>query len=590
MTSSTSLSAPGAIATTVAADDAERPEKTRFAVATLFIALILYAIITCLGAVARRDQINPDGIAYIRNAVYLSEGKWFDSVSGYWSPLLSWSLAPFMYAGFDGLYASRLVLGLWGTVLVIGVSVFIGRCTDLAFPWNLVVLILVGVAAAQWTTSVITPDVLLGALLVWYFVFTARPDVLSSRRTQILAGAVGGLAYLAKSYAFPFFVAHYSLSILLHFVLRRANTCVSQALKALACGFLAFAVIAGPWIGVLSSKYGRFTFSTAAAFNHYVVGPPEVVSKHDVLYRAQTVSPGRITIWETPENLSFKDWSPFASFAFLKYQAKHMKWNCERIVRAVADFDLLALVPGCLFLMLAIRLAASRRGTVEMAGPYPAAWSLMTIIVYAGGFLPIAFEARYIEPVLWPICCILVFGVLSDAGRLLPHDKPALSILLVLSALCALSFAAHCTDIAKSAISTVVRTAMRPASPYRSPYWECGDKVAALGCGGPVAACEGCWGRGLYVSYHASLPFLGEIGGLSPAAVEESLEQSGARVFVANGKWALLENFAGHTKWQRVCTSSDDGGEDTISVFLAPEREVRSPNAATPATAAGQKN
>ncbi|MGQ9823240.1 MAG: ArnT family glycosyltransferase [Thermogutta sp.] len=552
--------------------------------------LAFYAIVTCLGAVARRDQINPDGIAYIRNAVYLTEGRWFDSVSGYWSPLLSWSLAPFMYFGYDGLHASRAVLGVWGAVLVIGVWVFIGRCTALTFPWNVVVLMLVGLAAAQWTISVITPDVLLGALLLWYFVFTARPDVLSSRRTQILAGAFGGLAYLAKSYAFPFFVAHYSLTVLLYFALRRQNTRAWDALKAWAIGFIAFALIAGPWVGVLSSKYGRFTFSTVAASAHNLVGPPEVANRNDVLHRAQTVPPGRITIWETPENVSFKDWSPFASLAFLKHQVEVVKRNCRGIVRAIADFDLLALVPGFLFLMPAIRLAASRRGAAEVPGRYPAAWSLMTIIVYAGGFLPIYFEARYIEPVLWPICCISVFGVLSDAGRLVPHDKPAPSILLVLSALCVLSFAAHCTGIAKSAISTVVRTAMRPASPYRSPYRECGDKLAALGCGGPVAACEGCWATGLYVSYHASLPFLGEIGGLSPAAVEESLEQSGARVFVANGKWALLENFAGHTKWQRVCTSGDDGGEDTISVFLAPEREVRSPNIGTPGTVAGQKD
>jgi hypothetical protein len=355
---------------------------------------------------------------------------------------------------------------------------------------------------------------------------------------------------------------------------------------------ITFALIGGPWVGVLSSKYGRFTFSTVAAAAHNLVGPPEVENRNDVLHRAQAVPPGRITVWETPDTLSFKDWSPFASFAFLKHQVKVMKRNCERVVRAIGDFDLFALVPGLLFLMLPIRLAASRRGTVEGPGPYPAAWSLMTIIVYAGGFLPIYFEARYIEPVLWPLCCILVFGVVSDAGRLLSDGYSRRSLTFVvplLSALCALSFAGHCTGIAQSAIDTVVRTGMRPASPYRNRFRECGGKLAALGCGGPVAACKGFWQEGLYVSYHASLPFLGEIGGSSPAAVEESLEQSGARVFLAHAKWPLLEDFVSHTKWRRVVTS-DDGGEDAISIFVAPEREVRSPNAATPAAVGGQKN
>jgi hypothetical protein len=561
-------------------------------VATLATTLAFYAIVTCLGAVARRDEINPDGIAYIRNAIYLAEGRWRDSVSGYWSPLLSWGLAPLMYFGHDGLYALRAVLGVWGAVLVIGVWVFLGRCTAVAFPWNVVVLMLVVLAAADWATSMSTPDVLLGALLLWYFVFTATPDVLSSRRAQILAGAVGGLAYLAKAYAFPFFLAHYSLTVLLYFALRRQETRAGDALVAWATGLITFALIAGPWVGVLSSKYGRFTFSIVAAHAHNLVGPPEVEKRDDVLYRAQTVSPGRITVWETPENLSFKDWSPFASFALFKHQVKVMKRNCERVVRAIGDFDLFALVPGLLFLMLPIRLAACRRGTVEGAGPYPAAWSLMTIIVYAGGFLPIYFEARYIEPVLWPICCILVFGILSEFGHLLAHEEVRRSLTFevpLLSALCALSFAGYRTGIAHSAIDTVVRTGMRPASLYHSPYRECGSKLAALGCGGPVAACRGSWHAGLYVSYHASLPFLGEIRGSSPAAVEESLEQSGARVFLAHAKWPLLEDFVSHTKWRRVVTI-DDGGEDAISIFVAPETEVRSPNAATPAAVAGQKN
>jgi hypothetical protein len=483
-----------------------------------------------------------------------------------------------MYFGFDGLYASRVVLGVWGAILVIGVAVFVGRCTGLASPWNMIVVMLVSLAAARWTTSSTSPDVILGALAMWYFGLTAKPDILLSRRTQVLAGAVGGLAYLAKSYAFPFFVTHYSFSVLLHYVFRRPNASISQAVKALASGFTAFAVIGGPWVGILSSKYGGFTFSTAAAFNHYVVGPPDVVGKdrYDVLYPAQTVPPGRITVWETPENLSFKDWSPFGSSAFLTHQLEHVKRNCERIIRTIGDFDLFAIVPGFLFLMLPIRLAAHQR---ERASPYPAAWSLMTVIVYAGGFLPIAFEARYIEAVLWPICCVLVFGVILDARRLLEtgeHTRPAVSLVSLLSVICVVSFARYDVCTVKTAVGTV-RTALRPARVHRDryrAYRDCGDKLVATGCAGPVAACEKCWCTGLFVSYHASLPFLGEIGKCaSPAGVEKSLGESGAQVFVANSKWDLFENFVRQTKWQAVCTSTTD--EDTISVFLAPKKELR---------------
>ena len=544
--------------------------KLRSAVAGVFAALVFYAIVAGLAALAQRDQINRDAVAYIRNAAYLSQGRLLDSVSGYWSPLLSWSLAPFIYFGCDGLYASRLVLGLWGAVLVVGVAVFVGRCTALAFPWNTIVLMLVSLAAAEWTTARITPDLLLGAVAIWYFGLTARSDILLSRRTQVLAGVVGGLAYLAKSYAFPFFLTHYVFSVCVQSVLRRPNASLSQAVKAVAAGITAFAVIAGPWIGVLSSKYGRFTFSTAAAFNHFVVGPEADAGLADAFYRAQPVPPGRITVWETPDKLVYKDWSPFASSAFLMHQVKQFKMNGVEIVRSIADFDLLGVVPGFLLLMLVIRLVARQQGR---ASPYPAEWSLMTVLVYAGGFLPIAFEARYIQAVLWPICCVSVFGVLLDAGRLLPtgeHARRVISLVSLLSALCGLSFACRFSGTFETAAGAV-RSVLQFASVHRNPYRDCGDKLVASGCVGPVAACEGCWDEGLYVSYHASLPFLGEARGLSPAAVAKSLEETGAQVLVATSRWGLLEDFTRQTKWELVGRST--AGEHLLLVFVAAKKE-----------------
>jgi len=577
------------------ADGTRRLTKRRLSIPALLIALGLYAVVICPNAIWNRDQINPDAIAYIRHAVYLSQGRWLDSVSGYWSPLLSWSLAPLIYFGLDGLYASRVVLGVWGAVLVIGSSFFVSRCTELDFPWNRLVPILVALAAARWATIVITPDVLLGALLVWYFAFTAKPEVLYRRRIQVLAGIFGGLAYFAKSYAFPFFLAHYPFSLLLHLVLRRTNTSVAQVFKALGYGFLAFSMVAGPWVYLLSYKYGKFTFSTAAALNHYIVGPPEVVDRYHVVYRPQVPLSGRMAIGETPEHLDFKDWSPFASLALFKHQVKHMIWNGERIVRTLSDFDFLALVPGCLFLMPLIRIAAARRGTIELASPYPAAWSLMTIGIYAGGFLPIAFETRYIEPVLWPLCCTLVFGVISDVSQLCRPvllDKSARSypalVPVFLSALCALSFVGY----SKGTIyrgAGVIRTVLGSGSVPQSAFRQCGKELAASGCRGPVVASERCWHEGLYVSYHASLPFLGEIREKSPREVEQSLQKLGARAFVAHSMWPFYEDFVSNTKWQKLCTT-ELYGTHAISVFIRPETESTSLNSAVPSTAAGNEN
>lgn len=537
--------------------------------AVLAAALVFYAVVVSLGAAAGRDHINPDGIAYIRSAVLLAEGRWLDSVTGYWSPLLPWSIAPFIYFGCDGLHASRFVLASWGGVLVVAAWAFLYRCTAIASPWAAVVIVLIATAAAQWSTASITPDVLLGAVLLWYFFFTAGPEVLSSRRTQILAGAVGGMAYLAKSYAFPFFIAHYPLTLLLHFVLGRPQTRAWAVLQAWATGLIAFAIFAGPWVGVLSSKYGRFTFSTVAASAHNLVGPPGLPSRNEALYRAQRVPAGRITVWETPEILAVEAWSPFASWNLLKHQLTVIKRNCDGVFSTIAGFDRLAILPGLLFLMLSIRLAATWRGNGGTSGRYPATWLLMTIITFAGGFLPIYFEPRYLEPVLWPLCCMAAFDVLADAGRLLQHHMRASRVLLVMSVLCASSFAAHLTTIANTALNTLTATISRKEHPIRSPYRDCGNKLVLLKRDGPVAACNDGWATGLYVSYHASLPFIGVVHGQSPAAVEASLEQSDARIFVANSAWNLFKEFSTHTKWRNIFTV-DGAAEGTISLFVAP--------------------
>jgi hypothetical protein len=539
------------------------PGNTRFPIGPLVAALVLYAVVAGLAGFAQQDQIYPDGVAYIRNAVHLSEGKWLDSVSGYWSPLLSWCMAPLVALGVDGLHAARIALGLWGALLIVAASVFLHRCTTLAPAWNWIVLLLVGLASAQWAVSLISPDVPLGALAIGYFSLTATPEILTSRRSQILAGVLGGLAYLAKSYAFPFFVAHYFLSVILHFVLRRHETTALQAIKALALGFVAFAIVAAPWIAVLSDKYGSMTFSTAAAYNHYQTGPTDGDDKFEVIRRIQRVPPGRITVWETPEILDFKPWSPLSSRAAMVHQAKYIARNCQKIVAAVGRFDLFGLVPGLLLVMPAVRLAAQRRGG---RNAYPVAWSWMTVVVYASGYLPMPFEPRYIEPALWPLCCILVCGVLGDLGSLLrTSQRPwaGAALAAALGGLCVLSFAA----------SAGGRVAMRLSGVHPSPYRVCGNKLSASGYSGPVAACDGFWSEGVYVAYHAGMPLLGEIKASSPADVEQALKASGAQAFVVGSKWGPCDAFARQTRWRLLCTSSL--GKDTMSVYVAPGLSAR---------------
>jgi hypothetical protein len=376
---------------------------------------------------------------------------------------------------------------------------------------------------------------------------------------------LGGLAFLAKSYALPFFVAHYFFSVAIYYVERRSDVKASNAVSALTIGFLAFAVVAAPWIATVSWKCGKPTFSTAGPFNHYLIGPEVGPDKWEVLHHAQPIQSGRITIWETPEKLSFQDWSPLASTAAMKHQVKYVARNARRIADAFCRFDLIGFVPGMLLLWPAVRWAGRRRNA---CGGLSVAWALMTILVYAGGYLPLPFETRYVELSLYPLCCIAVFCVLEELRSLALSEGRSWAIAFGMSLLglvCAFSFAAKSAGKIGENYSA--------ASAFPSPYRVCGEKLSELGVQKDANIVATDWHTGLYVAYHASLPFLGKVNGGSAAEIEKQLNEHHATVFVVTSAWSPFKEFLRDTHWRQV--RSARVGDDDIFVFLPPKNANR---------------
>src|SRR5262249_39842384 len=81
-----------------------------------------------------------------------------------------------------------------------------------------------------------------------------------------------------------------------------------QAIRATAIFTAGFLLVAGPWIGLLSYKYGHPVISTSGPMAHAIVGPPDMPRDHpDHLhfYKRET---GRITTSEDPTNLPYNYW------------------------------------------------------------------------------------------------------------------------------------------------------------------------------------------------------------------------------------------------------------------------------------------
>ena len=73
------------------------------------------------------DQLNPDGLAYIRIAQYYLNGQTALMISGYWGPLLSWLIVPWLLVFDDPLLAAHAAMAVSAVVFLFGCFCVLGQ-------------------------------------------------------------------------------------------------------------------------------------------------------------------------------------------------------------------------------------------------------------------------------------------------------------------------------------------------------------------------------------------------------------------------------------------------------------------------------
>ncbi|CAN5577318.1 hypothetical protein BH09ACT4_BH09ACT4_01600 [soil metagenome] len=230
--------------------------------------------------VSRYNITNIDGISYISIARHYANGLTDYAINGYWSPAISWLIAPLIVAGLDPLFAFNLVNATVGTATIVLGVLFARRLGQHRFVPALFAF--VGTASiALGESTVITPDLLVVAWTIgfaWYLAETdhaLRPGTIKSRILWgIGLGALGAVGYFIKLFLVPFFFAALVLWALLRWVtsfstdrdLSRRRRLRRYILAPLAA-IIAFAIVAAPWVGAISAKYGEFTLGSSFAVN-----------------------------------------------------------------------------------------------------------------------------------------------------------------------------------------------------------------------------------------------------------------------------------------------------------------------------------
>ncbi len=367
----------------------------------LLLCLISYSALI-IGAF-HYERLTGDSTIYLSIAEKYLAGDFSNAINGYWGPLLSWLLIPMLSLGSTHVFAINALNLIFGCLTIFGTW-------KLSFKFDISEsvrsLILIPLVPILLFISLIEPmDFLLLCVLVYYLNSIFNSNYRNNITNAVLTGFLGALAYFSKPYGFPFFISHFFLmSLCLYF----KTTSVEQRRKVLVnslTGFLLFFLLSGVWIGLISYKYGEFTFSNQGKGVFRSLNPGsehKTLEKGDPIFFDGFFAPPNETaviIYEDPSNARKKGWSPFESKKSLVHFIGNLSENIFEVLRIYESFSRLSVAIIIAYLLL-ISIQHGRSILSYGSLIYP----LLTILLYTGGYMLFHLETRY----LWIVNILLL--------------------------------------------------------------------------------------------------------------------------------------------------------------------------------------
>lgn len=235
---------------------ASTPPRLRIMTAMISLSLLIGAV----SAWFSRVDMNPDGISYLDLSDRWMAGDFNGIVNAYWSPVYPALLAvvrsvvhPAAQFEFSAVHVANFVAFVIGLVTFsLFIQELLARSSSDPRRRNALVLwgygLLLWSSVSQVTLSIVTPDLLLSAL-VWLLALLVLKATDDRPFFSLALGAACGIAFLTKSVMFPI-----AIPILCAGLPRR------RTLRAALLSLLAFACVCAPWIVTLSTHKGRLTF------------------------------------------------------------------------------------------------------------------------------------------------------------------------------------------------------------------------------------------------------------------------------------------------------------------------------------------
>jgi hypothetical protein len=332
-----------------------------------------------------------DAIGYMMVTKRLANGDYYNAINGMWSPLHSWLIVPFYKMGVNEIMAFK------GSNAVISLAVLASLnrlMKKILIPDNFkTVIIFICVPILLWYSYFqIAADILVCLPLLWYINIICEEDFFEKKTAQVLCAVVGSVAYLSKSYLFPYFILHFSL-VQLYLYRNSASVNRKKILRQnLLTGLGIFVVLCSGWIAALSFKFHKFTIGFAGEYNHKLSTLSRPAEK---VILVPPFLPGSPHVWE---DISYADLGSYNTLSPLQLILKQVRVILFQFMEMLKNFNELSVFALAIILASFIYLNRNKNHVLSIF--------LLTIITLPMGYLLMHIETRY----LWVNAFLLIIG------------------------------------------------------------------------------------------------------------------------------------------------------------------------------------
>ena len=354
-----------------------------------------------------------DTIQYLELAKEYSKNGLFEHPNAYWSPLLSWLIAPFCWFKTNPVHALKLIQLSCGFILYIQV---LNRLSTLKLPQslNIPLSLVFPVIILSYALLYGTPDLLFLVLLM--AIVKRLPQFTESIKKSIVLGLLGALLYFSKAAGFYLFILATGLVQLYHaFVIKNKNSLAPY----LSCMGI-FILISGVWIFSLSKHEHHLTISSAGKYNLNILSPainPDLYAElQHPISKDTLMAPDPVcgsSSWMQPDKYQLNNWSPFSSSENSCWYGKNILRNFKSIRSFYFGLDAGTLIIVVLFLLFLFK----KQAVLQLFKGYK--YELITAISVSLFYCLVFVQPRY----LWLNEVLLLLMAASTTRLIYQYKK-----------------------------------------------------------------------------------------------------------------------------------------------------------------------